>query len=60
MKVYLLLQIQPNKRISSEAALRHTYFDDLPQQIYELDAGKAEVSPESSGLISVLKELYVH
>ncbi|XP_045136500.1 cyclin-dependent kinase 14-like isoform X4 [Portunus trituberculatus] len=35
------LQIQPNKRISSEAALRHTYFDDLPQQIYELDADQS-------------------
>lgn len=60
IEIFLFLQIQPNKRISSEAALRHTYFDDLPQQIYELDAGKDEESPESSGLISVLKELYVH
>lgn len=60
LKILLLLQIQPNKRISSEAAVRHTYFDDLPQQIYELDAGKAGVSQESSSLTSILKELYVH
>ncbi|XP_045606427.1 cyclin-dependent kinase 14 [Procambarus clarkii] len=35
------LQIQPNKRISSEGALRHTYFAELPQQIYELDADQS-------------------
>lgn len=36
---YFSLQIQPNKRISSESALRHNYFADLPPQIYELAAG---------------------
>lgn len=55
-----LPQIQPNKRISSEAALRHTYFDDLPHQIYELEAGKGGVAEQSNNLATMLKDLYVH
>ncbi|KAK3850545.1 hypothetical protein Pcinc_042760 [Petrolisthes cinctipes] len=35
------LQIQPNKRLSSECALRHCYFSDLPSQIYDLDADQS-------------------
>nr|XP_027209361.1 cyclin-dependent kinase 14-like [Penaeus vannamei] len=48
------LQIQPNKRISSELALRHSYFADLPPSIYDLDP---EQSIFSVGGVRVAQEL---
>ena len=35
-----LLQLMPNLRISARVAMRHKYFEDLPQKIYELPDGK--------------------
>lgn len=29
-----MLQIDPEKRISAEDALKHSYFKDLPQAVY--------------------------
>ncbi|XP_064116114.1 cyclin-dependent kinase 14-like isoform X5 [Macrobrachium nipponense] len=48
------LQIQPNKRLSSEAALRHVYFADLPPHIFELDP---EQSIFSVGGVRIAQEL---
>ena len=36
-----LLQLEPRKRISAKASMRHQYFDDLPQKIHELSDGKS-------------------
>lgn len=59
LKKISLLQIQPNKRISSESALRHTYFDDLPQQIYELDAGKKDSSHQGNNFNNYIDKAVV-
>ena len=37
-----LLQQQGHKRLSADEALRHRYFDDLPQQLHNLHDGKPE------------------
>ncbi|KAL1128960.1 hypothetical protein AAG570_013494 [Ranatra chinensis] len=36
-----LLQLNPDKRIGAEEALRHKYFSSLPRKLYELPDGKS-------------------
>ncbi|PIK40212.1 putative cyclin-dependent kinase 14 isoform X4 [Apostichopus japonicus] len=39
-----LLQMNPRKRISAEAAMRHDYFSNLPEPIHHLSEGRCNLS----------------
>ena len=55
----IFLQMEPTKRISAKAAMKHEYFTDLPPKIHELPDGMKNTSSFNS-LIDCMYGIVLH